>query len=287
MTYQHSVQIGPEFFQKVKNDYSNWMWAIIREFIQNGIDAPNTRNNLMFVFGRPKHERPKINARYHFRIRNTFKPPRGKIMAIRNTDDFNTGNRNSGDFNSGNRNSGDFNTGNRNSGNSNTGNFNSGNRNSGNFNTGNRNSGDFNSGNRNSGFFCTQTSPPLFFDQPTELSWKQAFDAIPPVSLPADLPLTEAFPLAWAKMTDKERAQWLSLPNFDAAKFKHITGVDVHQKRHHTGDIRQAFYKASDGAYALQYATPADDKELAVLVAELHAAKNAIADHLDAHYIWD
>ena len=242
MTYQHSVQIGPEFFQKVKNDYSNWMWAIIREFIQNGIDAPNTRNNLMFVFGRPKHERPKINARYHFRIRNTFKPPRGKIMAIRNTDDFNTGNRNSGDFNS---------------------------------------------GNRNSGFFCTQTSPPLFFDQPTELSWKQAFDAIPPVSLPADLPLTEAFPLAWAKMTDKERAQWLSLPNFDAAKFKHITGVDVHQKRHHTGDIRQAFYKASDGAYALQYATPADDKELAVLVAELHAAKNAIADHLDAHYIWD
>ena len=42
MAYQHSVQIGPEFFQKSKNDYNDWRWAIIREFVQNGIDAPNS-----------------------------------------------------------------------------------------------------------------------------------------------------------------------------------------------------------------------------------------------------
>jgi len=42
MAYQHSVTIGPEFFQKSKNDYNDWKWAIIREFIQNGIDAPHS-----------------------------------------------------------------------------------------------------------------------------------------------------------------------------------------------------------------------------------------------------
>ncbi len=33
------VKIGPNFFAKVKNDYSNWKFAIPREFIQNSIDA--------------------------------------------------------------------------------------------------------------------------------------------------------------------------------------------------------------------------------------------------------
>ena len=42
MAYQRSVTIGPEFFQKSKNDYNDWKWAIIREFIQNGIDAPHS-----------------------------------------------------------------------------------------------------------------------------------------------------------------------------------------------------------------------------------------------------
>lgn len=36
----HSVQIGPEFFAKVKSDYANWRFALIREFFQNCVDAP-------------------------------------------------------------------------------------------------------------------------------------------------------------------------------------------------------------------------------------------------------
>jgi hypothetical protein len=35
----HQITIGPEFFAKAKNDYDNWHWAIIREFLQNSIDC--------------------------------------------------------------------------------------------------------------------------------------------------------------------------------------------------------------------------------------------------------
>jgi hypothetical protein len=35
---QH-ITIGSEFFQKAKKDYSDWHWAVIREFFQNGIDC--------------------------------------------------------------------------------------------------------------------------------------------------------------------------------------------------------------------------------------------------------
>src|SRR5437868_6960106 len=38
------VAIGREFFEKIKYDYSNWRWALIREFLQNSMDAPNSRN---------------------------------------------------------------------------------------------------------------------------------------------------------------------------------------------------------------------------------------------------
>ncbi len=37
---QGQVKIGPEFFEKVKKDYADWRWAIVREFLQNCIDAP-------------------------------------------------------------------------------------------------------------------------------------------------------------------------------------------------------------------------------------------------------
>lgn len=35
----YHVTIGPEFFAKAKNDYANWEWAIVREFLQNSIDC--------------------------------------------------------------------------------------------------------------------------------------------------------------------------------------------------------------------------------------------------------
>lgn len=34
------VKIGREFFAKIKNDYADWRWALIREFLQNSFDAP-------------------------------------------------------------------------------------------------------------------------------------------------------------------------------------------------------------------------------------------------------
>lgn len=36
------VKIGPSFFAKAKNDYSDWKWAIAREFLQNSLDAKGT-----------------------------------------------------------------------------------------------------------------------------------------------------------------------------------------------------------------------------------------------------
>lgn len=37
--FKNSIAIGPEFFAKSKNDYSNWRWAVAREFLQNSIDC--------------------------------------------------------------------------------------------------------------------------------------------------------------------------------------------------------------------------------------------------------
>lgn len=37
--FQNHVTIGPEFFSKAFNDYSNWRWALAREFMQNSIDC--------------------------------------------------------------------------------------------------------------------------------------------------------------------------------------------------------------------------------------------------------
>lgn len=38
----HSVAIGHEFFGKIKSDYSNWKFALAREFFQNCADAPGS-----------------------------------------------------------------------------------------------------------------------------------------------------------------------------------------------------------------------------------------------------
>lgn len=43
------VQIGREFFTKIKNDYANWQWALIREFLQNCFDAPSCDEVLVTV----------------------------------------------------------------------------------------------------------------------------------------------------------------------------------------------------------------------------------------------
>ena len=182
-----------------------------------------------------------------------------------NSGDSNSGNRNSGDSNSGNRNSGNWNSGNWNSGNWNSGNRNSGNWNSGNCNSGNRNSGNWNSGDWNTTSFsngCFNTvSPKIYmFNKPTDWTFEQWFNCRARRLLNEidDCPLEYVY---LSDMTDEEKAahpeaettggylkertmadnarKWweglsaddrnviLSLPNFDAAIFKEITGIDV------------------------------------------------------------
>lgn len=36
------ITIGPEFFAKAKNDYADWVWAIVREYYQNSMDAKSS-----------------------------------------------------------------------------------------------------------------------------------------------------------------------------------------------------------------------------------------------------
>jgi len=49
VVFQHSVTVGPEFFAKAKNDYRDWKFALAREFVQNGIDAPHCSRILVDV----------------------------------------------------------------------------------------------------------------------------------------------------------------------------------------------------------------------------------------------
>jgi hypothetical protein len=172
----------------------------------------------------------------------------------------NSGDSNSGDSNSGNWNSGNSNSGNWNSGNSNSGNWNSGNWNSGNWNSGNSNSGDSNSGNRNSGAFCADNNPKLIlFDTLTDINVRD-WEESEPVQIMRDLleltiwvdssnmtakekeqhpkhettggflktkTLHEAWADMWKNLDEKKRKAFTTLPHFDAAKFKIITGIDI------------------------------------------------------------
>ena len=183
----------------------------------------------------------------------------------RNSGNWNSGDRNSGDQNSGNWNSGNWNSGNRNSGNRNSGNWNSGNQNSGNWNSGNRNSGNRNSGDWNATSFsngCFNTvSPKIYmFNKPTDWTFERWFNCRARRLL-NDIDDCQLEYVYLSAMTDEEKAahpeaettggylkerttadnawKWwaglsaadrnviLSLPNFDAAIFREITGIDV------------------------------------------------------------
>ena len=172
----------------------------------------------------------------------------------------NTGKACTGRCNSGNRNSGDCNSGNCNSGNRNSGNRNSGNRNSGNCNSGNRNSGDWNKTSFSNGCFNTVSPKIYMFNKPTDWTFEQWFNCRARYLLNQieDCPLEyvwfdtmtdeekAAHPEAettggylkerttadnarkwWAGLSADDRNIIFSLPNFDAAIFKEITGIDV------------------------------------------------------------
>lgn len=175
-----------------------------------------------------------------------------------NSSDCNSGDHNSGDFNSGNHNSGNYNSGYSNSGNHNSGRFNNGHHNSGHYNSGDgnsgyRNSGHYNSGNCNSGHFNTTAPTVRMFNRDTGLQHNEI--NLPLIRLPltewvsaADMTnqqkqdnpgydicggfllqrsYKEAWAVVWQELSAAERQELLSLPNFDAAIFKEITGIDT------------------------------------------------------------
>ena len=179
-----------------------------------------------------------------------------------NTGECNFGASNSGDFNVGDFNTGDYNQGRRNTGSHNTGIYNSGNYNFGNFCT-----GDFNSANDCSGVFCTDMQKIRMFDMPTNMNlheWRSslAYSILRKVDdtdvtfvnihsmtdeekedhpyykdLGGYYKKTGKDPMRYAKWWDSlkkwEKKVILEIPNFDAAKFKHITGVDVNNPKNH------------------------------------------------------
>ena len=178
----------------------------------------------------------------------------------RNSGDWNSGNRNSGDWNSGDWNSGDCNSGNCNSGDWNSGDCNSGDWNSGDCNSGNRNSGDWNKTSFSNGCFNTVSPKIYMFNKPTDWTLEHWLNCRARYLLNQidDCPLEYVW---FDSMTDEEKAahpeakttggylkerttadnarKWwaglsaddrniiFSLPNFDAAIFKEITGIDV------------------------------------------------------------
>ena len=191
--------------------------------------------------------------------------PWAEVLEIVNTGKACTGRCNSGDQNSGDQNSGNWNSGNWNSGNWNSGDWNSGDWNSGDWNSGNRNSGDRNSGDWNATSFsngCFNTvSPKIYmFNKPTDWTFERWFNCRARRLL-NDIDDCQLEYVYLSAMTDEEKAahpeaettggylkerttadnawKWwaglsaadrnviLSLPNFDAAIFREITGIDV------------------------------------------------------------
>jgi hypothetical protein len=163
-------------------------------------------------------------------------------------------------MNSGDMNSGDMNSGYRNSGDRNSGDMNSGYRNSGDRNSGDRNSGDMNSGYRNSGVFCTKKREDTvaFFNKESAITWDEWYNH-PAYRASSDLTMTkwvlwndmsdkektdnpnanvcdgyvktftyhQAWNNLWKKLSNEQKDSFKTLPNFDSAVFKEVTGIDL------------------------------------------------------------
>ena len=180
--------------------------------------------------------------------------PWQEILDLVNAGNGCTGFSNSGDWNSGDWNSGDWNSGNRNSGNRNSGNWNSGDWNSGDW-----NSGDWNSCSYSSGCFNTIEHKMFLFNKLSDWTYhdwirsdaRRVLSRIPhrhikPVSYDSmsdtekedhpEVKTTGTFLRIvdnpdvqnwWRSISDEDKKAILSIPNFNKAIFKEITGVDV------------------------------------------------------------
>ena len=183
----------------------------------------------------------------------------------RNSGNRNSGNWNSGYCNSGNRNSGNWNSGDHNSGNRNSGDYNSGNRNSGywnsgDHNSGNRNSGDWNKTDFSNGCFNTVEPKIYLFNKPSSWTYRNWLgsearylmkqiqgDILEWVRLRnmtddektahpesettggylKKLNNSESAAIWWRSLDQRQKNIIMSIPNFDKAIFKEITGIDV------------------------------------------------------------
>ena len=191
--------------------------------------------------------------------------PWAELLEIVNTGKWctgygNSGDYNSGDYNSGNRNSGDWNSGNWNSGDCNSGNRNSGNWNSGDHNSGNRNSGDWNKTDFSNGCFNTVEPKIYLFNKPSSWTYRNWLgsearylmkqiqgDILEWVRLRnmtddektahpesettggylKKLNNSESAAIWWRSLDQRQKNIIMSIPNFDKAIFKEITGIDV------------------------------------------------------------
>ena len=191
--------------------------------------------------------------------------PWAELLEIVNTGKWctgygNSGDYNSGDYNSGNRNSGDWNSGYWNSGDCNSGNRNSGNWNSGDHNSGNRNSGDWNKTDFSNGCFNTVEPKIYLFNKPSSWTYRNWLgsearylmkqiqgDILEWVRLRnmtddektahpesettggylKKLNNSESAAIWWRSLDQRQKNIIMSIPNFDKAIFKEITGIDV------------------------------------------------------------
>lgn len=153
-----------------------------------------------------------------------------------NVGDYNKGDKNTGCMNGGDWNTGDWNTGLKNSGCRNEGDWNTGD-----FNEGSFCSGDWNLADNSAGVFCCDTRHIHIFDSPTQLTledwrsspackilsrvrtcyWNSAERSLHTNSL------REGCERLWRSLKEEERIVILKMPNFDAAKFRRITGIDI------------------------------------------------------------
>jgi hypothetical protein len=178
----------------------------------------------------------------------------------RNLGNGNVGNYNKGFSNTGTRNVGNRNSGNYNIGDYNGGDYNAGNCNIGDYNAGNCNTGDFNRASNVLGCFNTEPQKLKFFDKETDMTldeWRNSaaycimskIDSKPVGWIEsehmsdeekAEHPEhkttggylwihnnTDCYSKWWKGLYEREREIIKSIPNFDAEKFKKITGIDV------------------------------------------------------------
>jgi len=166
-----------------------------------------------------------------------------------NTGYRNTGHRNTGDRNTGHRNTGDSNTGYRNTGYRNTGHSNTGDRNTGHSNTGcsntgHRNTGDWNLTDNETGCFCSEQHKIRIFDIESEMSineWRNSSaygilyfapysaDYLNKNGIVIKTKLNKARQEWWNNLPQNKRQAIKNIPNFNATKFKKITGIDVRE----------------------------------------------------------